>query len=403
MGHKEMLSRVTISTFLALFFTPFLTMTTHAAAVPLTSGSVEVVQSFPIETTLETPGIRLTQDVWVEMISGAQRTIDLEEFYVNNQAGQSLQPVIDAIKAAAGRGVQVRLIVDAGYYKTYPDVPNEFAQTANIQVKTIDFSSLGGIQHSKYFVIDQSRTFLGSANLDWLALTHIHEVGLKITNSDISTSLESVFETDWQAGSALGQYSTGPSANAVPDFFTTSDFALDANSMNFVASPQSDDPTNINDSLTAITQLIGAAQNTLKLQVYEFDTSIYKSSEHWHVLDDAIRAAAARNVQVQILVDKTALKAGKKDLEALAQVPNIQLQVVTVPEWSGGPIPYARVVHSKYFIVDGTSAWVGTENWEETYFTGSRNVGLVLNSAEIAGQLDQIFSQVWSSAYLSSP
>jgi len=173
--------------------------------------------------------------------------------------------------------------------------------------------------------------------------------------------------------------------------------------MNFVASPQSDDPTNVSDSLTAVTQLIASAQTSLKLQVYEFDTSIYKSSEHWHVLDDAIRAAAGRGVQVQILVDKTALKTGKKDLEALAQVPNIQLQVVTVPEWSGGPIAYARVVHSKYFIVDGTSAWVGTENWQETYFTGSRNVGLVFNSAELAGQLDQIFSQVWSSAYLSAP
>jgi phosphatidylserine/phosphatidylglycerophosphate/cardiolipin synthase-like enzyme len=394
MGHKALFFPVAIAL--------FLTASAHAA-VPLTSGAVEVVQSFPIETTLQTPSIRLTQDVWVEMISSAQRTIDLEEFYVNNEAGQSLQPVIDAIKAAAARGVQVRLIVDAGFYKTYPDVPNDFAQTANIQVKTIDFSSSGGIQHSKYFVIDQSQTFLGSANLDWLALTHIHEVGLKIDNSDISASLESVFETDWQAGSQLGLYSTGPTADAVPQFFTAFDLGLDANSMNFVASPQSDDPANIDNSLAAVTQLIASAQSTLKLQVYEFDTSIYKSSEHWKVLDDAIRGAAARGVQVQVLVDKTALKAGKKDLEALAQVQNIQLQVVTVPEWSGGAIAYARVVHSKYFIVDGTSAWVGTENWEQTYFTGSRNVGLVLNSTDIAGQLTQIFNQVWSSAYLSAP
>ncbi len=71
----------------------------------------------------------------------------------------------------------MRLIVDAGFYKTYPDEPNNLAQLPNVEVKTIDYSSMGGIQHSKYFVIDGSQCFLGSANLDWLALTHIHEVG----------------------------------------------------------------------------------------------------------------------------------------------------------------------------------------------------------------------------------
>jgi len=387
---------------LSTFFAFFLVCAAHAA-VPLTDGSVEVVQSVPIETTLEVPGIRLTQDVWVEMISAAQRTIDLEEFYVNNEAGQSLEPVLDAIRAAAARGVQVRLIVDAGFYKTYPDVPNEFAQIQNMQVKTIDFSSLGGIQHSKYFVIDQSQTFLGSANLDWLALTHIHEVGLKIDNSDISASLESVFEKDWQAGTSLGQNSTFVDNSSNLRFFTPADLDIDANSMNLVASPQSDDPDGVSDSLTAVTQLMGSAHNSLKLQVYEFDTSIYKSAQHWMVLDQAVRAAAARGVQVQILVDKAALKAGKKDLEALAGVQNIQVKIVTVPQWSGGVIPYSRLVHSKYFVVDGTSGWVGTENWEQTYFTGSRNVGLVLNSADIAGKLGQIFDQVWSSDYLSAP
>ena len=387
---------------LSTFFAFFLVCAAHAA-VPLTDGSVEVVQSVPIETTLEVPGIRLTQDVWVEMISAAQRTIDLEEFYVNNEAGQSLEPVLDAIRAAAARGVQVRLIVDAGFYKTYPDVPNEFAQIQNMQVKTIDFSSLGGIQHSKYFVIDQSQTFLGSANLDWLALTHIHEVGLKIDNSDISASLESVFEKDWQAGTSLGQNSTFVDNSSNLRFFTPADLDIDANSMNLVASPQSDDPDGVSDSLTAVTQLMGSAHNSLKLQVYEFDTSIYKSAQHWMVLDQAVRAAAARGVQVQILVDKAALKAGKKDLEALAGVQNIQVKIVTGPQWSGGVIPYSRLVHSKYFVVDGTSGWVGTENWEQTYFTGSRNVGLILNSADIAGKLGQIFDQVWSSDYLSAP
>ena len=99
------------------------------------------------------------------------------------------------------------------------------------------------------------------------------------------------------------------------------------------------------------------------------------------------------------MVDAVALKTASKELSALAGVKNIQVKSVTIPQWSGGPIPYARLIHSKYFIVDGSVSWVGTENWSESYFSGCRNVGLILRSADTATQLDQIFDQVWNSAY----
>ncbi len=206
----------------------------------------------------------------------------------------------------------------------------------------------------------------------------------------VSSSLESVFETDWQAG--IFSRTIVPRAfheSRVPRFYDASNPKFGADSMNFVASPQPNNPANVNDSLTALTQLIGQAKNTLKIQVYELSTTIYKSSQHWNVSDNAVRAAAARGVHVQVLVDKAALKAGRKDLEGLdPRVPNIQVQVVTVPQWSHGEIPYARLVHSKYFVIDGTTAWVGTRTREGSYFTGSRNVGLVFNSPALAGQID---------------
>jgi phosphatidylserine/phosphatidylglycerophosphate/cardiolipin synthase-like enzyme len=373
-------------------------------ATVIAAPRVEVVQSVPIETTLDVAGIPHTQEVWVQMIQSARSTLDLEEFYINGEAGQSLDPVLAAIRDAAARGVQVRLLIDSKFYSTYPNDPDGLAQVPNIQVKTIDYSKVGGIQHSKYIVVDRTQVFVGSANLDWLALTHIHEVGLHITDSSIATSLDSVFEKDWKAGKAinagLSLMSSMLSFNlnsSITDFFDSrADYQL-------VASPPSTNPSGISDSLSAVIQLLNQAKHSIRVQVYQYATKVYGSSKHWYKLDQALKKAAARGVHVQLLVDAVSLKTGKKDLRDLASLENVEVRVVRIPEWSGGHIDYARLVHSKYLVVDDAKAWVGTENWEQSYFTGSRNVGIITQASGTVDQLARIFHQVWASDYLSAP
>lgn len=358
----------------------------------------EVVQSVPVETTLTALGIRTTQQVWLEMINAAKKTIDLEEFYIYSQPGQSLAPVLDAVRAAANRGVKVRFLIDSKFYKTYPTEPNQLNQTPNIEVRQIDYSQHGGgVQHSKYFVVDQSEAFVGSANFDWLALSHIHEVGLRIPDSQVSLNLEMIFSRDWESGmpvTAAAKTSVKNPVNERKSKDVSTKFQL-------VASPPSDTPDGIPDTLTAIIKLLDSAKSSLKIQLYQYTTKLYKGSGRWTVLDSAIRKAASRGVKVKILVDVIAMKKGSTDLKALAALNNVDVRTVTIPAWSGGPIPYARLIHSKYLTVDNTSAWVGSENWSDNYFTASRNVGVTFQSAEITGKLNQIFDIVWNSAYIT--
>jgi phosphatidylserine/phosphatidylglycerophosphate/cardiolipin synthase-like enzyme len=75
------------------------------------------------------------------------------------------------------------------------------------------------------------------------------------------------------------------------------------------------------------------------------------------------------------------------------------VKLTTIPRWSGGFIPYARVMHSKYMVVDGQAAWVGTSNWERNYFTETRNVGLIVEGAVFARELERFFSDSWTSPY----
>jgi phosphatidylserine/phosphatidylglycerophosphate/cardiolipin synthase-like enzyme len=356
----------------------------------------EVVQSVPLETTLAVPGVRQTQEVWLELINCSKSTLDLEQFYVSDQAGQALAPVLAAIQQAAARGVQVRLLVDSKYYSTYPDSVNQLGALANAEARTIDFSP--GVQHAKFFVVDGARSFVGSQNFDWRALNQIHEIGLRVTDAQVGSDLESIFTKDWASGTTLGTQSKAlPGAIALDSLFALGDGAEPA--LSVVASPAQVNPAGIPDTLSAVTGLIANAQQSVKIQVMEYTLTATEKGKTWTTLDKAIRAAAARGVQVELAVDVSDLKKAQAALSSLASVANVEIRSVTIPQYSGGAIPYARLIHSKYLVVDGSSGWVGSENWSEDYFTQTRDVGLVVRAQSAIDSLGAVFQQVWSSGY----
>jgi phosphatidylserine/phosphatidylglycerophosphate/cardiolipin synthase-like enzyme len=367
------------------------------------SATLELVQSVPLETTLAVPGVRQAQEVWIEMIRAATTTLDLEQFYVSDQAGQALEPVIQEIQAAAARGVRVRLLVDKKMDATYPDSIVQIGSFSRAESRLIDFSSLGGVQHAKFFVVDGKQSFVGSQNFDWRALAHIHEIGLRVADAGIAATLSQIFERDWAAGSRVAG---GTSAPVAPRWIAWSSpllpsFDVADLGVSVVASPEQVNPAGIPDSLSAIVSLMKQARHSIAIQVMEYTTSVYgESGTHWRALDDAIRAAASAGVHVQLCVDVSDVKKAKADLRALAALANVEVKAVTIPAWSGGAIDYARLIHSKYVVIDGgTTGWVGSENWSEGYFTNTRDVGLMVSDPGIASQLNQVFARVWSSTY----
>src|SRR5438309_383042 len=174
----------------------------------------EIVESIPIETVLDNPDVRNTQEVWLEMINGARSSLDIEEFYISNKPGEPLDDILRALSRAADRGVSERIIVDSRMYKTYPETADLLGKQKNTAVRVIDFGKLaGGVQHSKYFTVDGREVFLGSQNFDWRALKHIHELGVRIRNAEIVRVYGDIFDLDWslagQSGTAGGVFKRG--------------------------------------------------------------------------------------------------------------------------------------------------------------------------------------------------
>ena len=142
-----------------------------------------LVESTPVETILEQSTLPRAADVWLEMISGADKTLDIEMFYIANEKGEVLEKILKSIKDAAARGVQVRVIIDEGFYNSSEKSADELNNISNITIRKIPFKKIaGGVMHAKYFVADGKDLFVGSQNMDWRALKHIHEMGVRVKN-----------------------------------------------------------------------------------------------------------------------------------------------------------------------------------------------------------------------------
>lgn len=363
---------------------------------------IEIVESIPVGTMLDNPEIRNTHEVWLEMIGRAQRTLDIEQFYISNEPGKLLEDVLAAIYVAADRGVKVRVIVDAPMYKTYPASVDGLGRYRNIEARRIDFSAnTGGIQHAKYFIVDGKEVFVGSQNFDWRALEHIHELGLRINNKEIAAAFEEIFELDWQLTSLSPEKFKAFSVTE-KDFHTPIRFAGQAGDVAVVVptfSPRGYIPDSALWDERGIVALINGVRKTLTLQFLSY-SPLDRQGGLYTAIDGAVRDAAKRGVKVRMIVsDWEKGSPAVRALKELVSIPNIEVAFTSIPDWSGGYIPFARVEHCKYIVADSENFWLGTSNCEKSYFYSSRNIGVICTSTRLAGILTKIFQKSWNSPY----
>src|SRR5262245_32639171 len=169
-----------------------------AAAPRATRPPVQLGESRPLETALGDRTLPTAAEIWVDMIRGATKQVDLEHFYLSRKRGEALDPVLDELGRAAARGVKVRLLLDAGMHRTYPQPADSLGGLPNVSVRTVDYHRIaGGVQHAKFMIVDDHEAWLGSQNLDWRALAHIHELGARVRLEPVAKTFADVFETDW--------------------------------------------------------------------------------------------------------------------------------------------------------------------------------------------------------------
>ncbi len=345
---------------------------------------IELVQSAPIETELIDPKLPHAHEVWLRMITGAKRSLDIAQFYISNEPNSRMVPIVDAIEARARAGVKVRILVEKIFAGEYPKTLARLEKVQGIEVRRYDIREItDGILNAKYFVVDGAQAFLGSQNMDWRALIHIQELGARVTAPAQVKPLQHLFEVDWAlAGGAAPK----AALTAAPP------------SEDIVFSPKDLLPEGLPFDLSALVSLIEGAQRSVRVQLLSYKPAQLDGTPFVE-LDQALRAAAARGVKVELLLSHWATDEGKLGaLQNLGGTKGLQIKLLTVPQYSGGFIPFARVCHAKYLVVDGERGWLGTSDWSHDNFYSSRNVGLLLRGAQ-ADQLETIFARGWQSSH----
>lgn len=358
--------------------------------------SIELVESVPSGAIADDTSIPNTDETWLAMVRGARRSVAVGQFYVAERPTDSLLPdrlgpVVQELGAAARRGIAVRFLVDAGFMRRYP-TSLDHLRSLGVTVRELDTAKLmGGVQHAKYLVVDEEDSYVGSANFDWRSLDHIHELGLRVRSRRIAAAFLAAFDGDWVAA---GGKASSPLAYGNP---SEPELIGDAEVLP-VMSPRGHLPDPRFWDLERLVAALDGAKREIRVQLLSVELVGHDGSR-FEVLDAALRRAAVRGVKVHLLLSnwqKTSKKLGAA--LGLAKVPGIEVRFVNVPPDPRGFIPFARVVHAKYLVVDDDVAWVGTSNWGGDYFLRSRNLGLMVRSPSLAAQLRGVFDRLAASS-----
>ncbi|MGW2250904.1 phospholipase D-like domain-containing protein [Kitasatospora sp. NPDC001660] len=135
-----------------------------------------------------------SQDRLLALINGAQTSLDVQELEFGDQA------LVDAVAAAASRGVTVRVVgMSPDTYGSY------FDEVTAAGGKIVTYSSTTGLYiHAKAIVADYgtstAKVFAGSENFSDNSLNNNRELGLITTDAGVLDTLESTFGTDFANG-----------------------------------------------------------------------------------------------------------------------------------------------------------------------------------------------------------
>lgn len=132
--------------------------------------------------------------------------------------------------------------------------------------------------------------------------------------------------------------------------------------------------------------LIGHARKSIDLAAFYISNKPGEALQP--VLDALIRRAAA-GVHVRILLDATFMKESHAAYEMLKGKPNIDIRILPVDRLTGG------VLHAKYFIVDGETVFVGSQNWDWRALTQIHEIGAMVRDRRLARTFEAAFDFDW--------
>lgn len=145
----------------------------------------------------------------------------------------------------------------------------------------------------------------------------------------------------------------------------------------------------IQDAAHEWPKLFDAAQKTIDLG------QMYANGEKGEPLDASIEAlerAGQRGVKIRMILEKKMINASSPaTLERLRKIPNLTLKILEF-----GKLSPDGIYHAKYFIVDGKTGFLGSQNFDWRALKHIHELGVKISDEKITSQMEAIFERDWN-------
>ncbi|XP_016989323.1 5'-3' exonuclease PLD3 [Drosophila rhopaloa] len=403
---------------------------------------IQLVESIPIGLTYPegSPTFLSTHEAWLQLLDSAKTSLDIASFYWTLK-GEDTPGVTDN-STQPGEEIFARLLDNGNGGNRSPRIKIRIAQSEpssvspNLDTKLLESAGAAevvslsfpkyfgsGVLHTKLWVVDEQHFYLGSANMDWRALTQVKEMGVLVQNCrQLALDVAKIFEEYWYLGNSKESVIPNWDYSYHTNNNWESPLQLKVNKNVSMEGFLSSSPPPLSaygrtNDLDAILNTINSAITYVNIAVMDYyPLIIYEKNHHyWPFIDDALRRAAVeRGVAVKLLISwwKHSNPSEDKYLKSLQDLNSkedkidIQIRRFTVPEDTNQEkIPFGRVNHNKYMVTDRV-AYIGTSNWSGDYFTDTAGIGLVLQETHetesthnLRSDLRNVFERDWNSKY----
>ncbi|KAM6307784.1 LOW QUALITY PROTEIN: 5'-3' exonuclease PLD3 [Podargus strigoides] len=424
---------------------------------------IVLVESIPEGMTFSASSVLnpSTFSTWMNLLGTVTRSLDIASFYwtMTNEDTQTHEPsaaqgeqILEELLQLSQRGVAVRIAVSHPSAKS-PLNDLQALEQSGAAVRTVDMPRLtGGVLHTKFWLVDGTHLYVGSANMDWRSLTQVKELGAAVYNcSCLAEDLGKIFEAYWGLGVPGASIPVPWPANYSTSFNMETPLELKLNNTDaavyFSSSPPALCASGRTQDLDALLNVIDAAEDFVDIAVMSYLPTtefshppkvrvllcqlwrggtagvLLSLPRFWPAIDNRLRKAVfERHVKVRLLAgcwrhSKVTMFPFLKSLAAVADNRthySVEVRLFMVPASAAqARIPYARVNHNKYMVTE-KAAYIGTSNWSGDYFVRTAGSALVVNqsgsqagagtspstaASTIREQLQEVFERDWSSQY----
>jgi phosphatidylserine/phosphatidylglycerophosphate/cardiolipin synthase-like enzyme len=126
--------------------------------------------------------------------------------------------------------------------------------------------------------------------------------------------------------------------------------------------------------------------------------AVIKPGSVFEKVVEHLEAAGKRGVKIRFLLDQKGVGLSEKPtIERLKAIPNMDFRILDVNKLTGNGI-----IHAKYLVVDGATAYIGSQNFDWRSFEHIHETGLRITDPKVVAQVLAIFNQDWNAQALIS-